>query len=129
MLCNLVETKLNHVVHVYAINRHVWFLVFSNHSRHACTAVSGCVIYPRESYLGIFPDVGEVQMASVWMVWLALVVVQLGFGAYGVIVSKFAKDNKADPLMFNLIRTGGCFPVLFIAAIILEKRIQIPSLR
>ena len=34
---------------------------------------------------------------GVWIVWLALVVVQLGFGAYGVIVSKFAKENQADP--------------------------------
>lgn len=68
-------------------------------------------------------------VAGVWMVWLALVVVQLGFGAYGVIVSKFAKENKADPLIFSLIRDGGCFPVLLIAAFVSEKTIQIPSLR
>lgn len=63
------------------------------------------------------------------MVWLALVVVQLGFGAYGVIVSKFAKENKADPLIFSLIRDAGCFPVLLLAAFVSEKRIQIPSPR
>ena len=51
-----------------------------------------------------------------WIVWLALVVVQLGFGAYGVIVSKFATENQADPLIFSLIRDAGCFPVLLLAA-------------
>ena len=71
----------------------------------------------------------QFNMASVWMVWLALVVVQLGFGAYGVIVSKFAKENKADPLIFSLIRDAGCFPVLLLAAFVSEKRIQIPSPR
>ena len=69
------------------------------------------------------------MMASVWVVWLALVVVQLGFGAYGVIVSKFAKENKADPLIFSLIRDAGCFPVLLMAAFVSEKKIQIPSVR
>ena len=62
------------------------------------------------------------------VVWLSLLVVQLGFGAYGVIISKFAKENQADPLIFNLIRCGGSFPVLLIAAFVSEKRIQIPSL-
>ena len=68
-------------------------------------------------------------VASVWIVWLALVVVQLGFGAYGVIVSKFAKEKKADPLIFSLIRNGCSFPVLLIAARISEERVQIPSPR
>ena len=61
--------------------------------------------------------------------WLALVVVQLGFGAYGVIISKFAKEHKADPLIFCLFRDGGCFPVLLIVAFVSEKTIQIPSVR
>ena len=64
-----------------------------------------------------------------WFVWLALVIVQLGFGAYGVIVSKFAKNNKADPLVFSLIRDAGAFPVLLFAAFIADKTIQLPSLR
>ena len=68
-------------------------------------------------------------MASVWLVWLALVVVHLGFGASGVIVSKFAKEKKADPIIFGLIRDAGCFPVLLLAAFVSEKKIQIPSLR
>jgi len=64
---------------------------------------------------------------GVWIVWLALVVVQLGFGAYGVIVSKFAKKNRADPLVFILIRDAGCCPVLLLAAFVSEKSIQILS--
>ena len=68
-------------------------------------------------------------MAGVWLVWLALVLVQLGFGANGVIISKFAKENKADPLIFCFIRDTGSFPVLLLAAFVSEKKIQIPSLR
>ena len=63
------------------------------------------------------------------LVWLALVMIQLGFGAYGVIVTKFAKNNKADPLVFCLIRDGGAFPVLFLAAFIAERNIPVPSRR
>jgi len=60
---------------------------------------------------------------------MALVVVQLGFGAYGVIISKFAKEDKADPLIFCFFRDTGSFPVLLIAASLSEKKVQIPSLR
>jgi len=60
---------------------------------------------------------------------MALVVVQLGFGAYGVIISKFAKEGKADPLIFCFFRDTGSFPVLLIAASLSEKKVQIPSLR
>ena len=71
------------------------------------------------------------KMAAVWLVWLALrlAVVQLGFGAYGVIISKFAKEKQADPLIFCLIRDAGSFPVLLVAAFVSEKKFQIPSLR
>lgn len=71
----------------------------------------------------------KMAVADVWFVWLALVIVQLGFGAYGVIVTKFAKEDKADPLIFSLIRNGCSFPVLLIAAFVAEKTIQVPSLR
>lgn len=62
-------------------------------------------------------------------VWLASVVVQLGFGAYGVIVTKFAKTNNADPLIFCLYRDGGAAPVLLIAAFIVEGHVVVPSRR
>jgi len=68
-------------------------------------------------------------MAVVWLVWLALVVVQLGFGAFGVVISKFAKENQADPLIFCFIRDAGSFPVLVLVALVSEKKFQIPSLR
>ena len=70
-----------------------------------------------------------VDKASFGLVWLALVVIQIGFGAYGVIVTKFAKNNNVDPLVFCLMRDGGCFPVLFLAAYIAEKKILVPSKR
>lgn len=68
-------------------------------------------------------------MACVWLVWFALVVVQLGFEAYGVVVSNFAKENQADTLIFSLIRDAGSFPVLLLAALVSEKKFQIPSLK
>ena len=67
--------------------------------------------------------------APLWTVWVALVGIQLGFGAYGVIVAKFAKNEKADPLVFSLIRDGFCFPVLLLAALVAEKKVQVPKFR
>ena len=69
------------------------------------------------------------KTSTLGMVWLASVVIQFGFGAYGVIVTKFAKNNNADPLIFCLYRDGGCFPVLFLAALVAEKEIKIPKKR
>lgn len=63
------------------------------------------------------------------MVWLALVIVQFGFGAFGVLFSKFIKERKADALIFSLFRDAGSLPVFLIAAFILEKKVRIPSLR
>ena len=63
------------------------------------------------------------------VVWLALLAVQVGFGAYGVVISKFAKNNKADPLVFSLMRDAFAFPVLLLAAFVSEKRIQLPAVR
>lgn len=62
-------------------------------------------------------------------VWCALVAAQLGFGAYGVIVTVFAKDSNADPLVFCLLRDAGAFPVMLIAAFFVEGRVSLPSLR
>ena len=62
-------------------------------------------------------------------VWSALVTAQLGFGAYGVIVSKFAKGSKADPLVFCLLRDAGAFPVMLLTAFLVEGKVSIPSLR
>ena len=62
-------------------------------------------------------------------VWCALVTAQLGFGAYGVIVTKFAKGSKADPLVFCLLRDSGAFPVMLFTAFLLEGKLSMPSPR
>lgn len=59
----------------------------------------------------------------------ALVTAQLGLGAYGVIVTKFAKGSKADPLVFCLLRDTGAFPVMMLAAFLVEGKLSMPSLR
>ena len=64
---------------------------------------------------------------STWVVCLALTVVQIGFGGYGVIVKKFAENNKADPLIFCLIRDGCCFPVLLLCALVAERKFVYPK--
>ena len=66
---------------------------------------------------------------AVTSVWVALVVVQLGLGAFGVVVSRFAKEDRADPIVFSLIRNGASFPLLLVAAFIAEKSIQTPAPR
>ena len=62
-------------------------------------------------------------------VCVALVVLQAGFGAYGVIYTKFAKGSNVEPLIFCFYRDSGCAPVLFLLSYILEKKILIPNAR
>ena len=62
-------------------------------------------------------------------VWCALVTAQLGFGAYGVIVTKFAKGSGVDPLVFCLLRDAGAFPVMLLTAFLVEEKVSMPSLR
>ena len=62
-------------------------------------------------------------------VWCALLTAQLGLGAYGVIVTKFAKGSKADPLVFCLLRDVGAFPVMLFAAFLIEGKVAMPTLR
>ena len=69
------------------------------------------------------------KMAAQLRVWCALVTAQLGFGAYGVIVTKFAKDSNADPLVFCLLRDTGAFPVMLLTAFLVEGKVSMPSLR
>ena len=64
-----------------------------------------------------------------WLVLLALLVVQIGFGAYGIVVAKFAVKNKANPLIFSVIRDSCCFPVLLLAAFVAERRLLLPTVR
>ena len=46
-----------------------------------------------------------------------------------MIVTVFAKDSKADPLVFCLLRDAGAFPVMLIAAFCIEGKVSVPSLR
>ena len=66
------------------------------------------------------------QLATVW---LALIAVQLGFGANPVFVIKFARNHKADPLMFCVIRDSCTFPVLLLASLVAEKKLIFPRWR
>lgn len=63
------------------------------------------------------------------VIFLALIVVQIGFGGYGVIVRKFAANNKANPLVFCLIRDAVCWPVLLLCALVAERKLNIPRLK
>uniref|UniRef100_A0A7M5UHA4 EamA domain-containing protein n=2 Tax=Clytia hemisphaerica TaxID=252671 RepID=A0A7M5UHA4_9CNID len=69
---------------------------------------------------------GNVRFASVC---LALVILQAGFGAYGVIYTKLAKGTEVEPLIFCFYRDGGCAPVLFLLSYFLEKRLLVPQVR
>ena len=62
-------------------------------------------------------------------VCIALVVLQAGFGAYGVIYTKLAKGTNVEPLIFCFYRDGGCAPVLFVVSYLLEKKLLIPKAR
>ena len=63
------------------------------------------------------------------LVCLALVVVQIGFGGYGVIVKKFAANNEANPLVFCFIRDGICWLVLLLCAVVSERKLNLPHLK
>eukprot|EP00051_Salpingoeca_urceolata_P029878 m.7520 g.7520 ORF g.7520 m.7520 type:complete len:461 (+) comp2966_c0_seq1:107-1489(+) len=54
------------------------------------------------------------------LVVLGLVVIQVGFGGYGIVLKKFAKDAGTDPLVFSICRDGFCAPLLMIAAALIE---------
>ena len=44
-------------------------------------------------------------------------------------MTKFAKETKADPLVFCLFRDAGAFPVMMCAAFLVEGKLSFPSLR
>lgn len=69
------------------------------------------------------------QTVPTWVVLVALVVVQTGFGAYGPFVTKFGEQKQVNPLVFSLIRDSCTFPILMLAAFIAEKTIMVPTLR
>jgi len=62
------------------------------------------------------------------LIVLALVVVQIGFGGYGIVLKYFAQDAKADSLVFSICRDGFAAPVLILAAAVAERGIWLPRL-
>jgi len=48
---------------------------------------------------------------------------------YPVIVKKFASEKKADPLIFSFYRDMFCFPLLFICALIVERKLMFPHIK
>eukprot|EP00040_Diaphanoeca_grandis_P030306 m.178966 g.178966 ORF g.178966 m.178966 type:complete len:422 (+) comp31953_c7_seq1:329-1594(+) len=62
-----------------------------------------------------------------WVIALALIVVQTGFGAYGVIVYKFARFAHANAIVFSFYRDVGCWPVLLLTGRILEGPLRFPN--
>jgi len=53
-------------------------------------------------------------------VLLILVIIQVGFGTYAVVLKLFAQSAGVDPLIFSLFRDAASFPILFLAAVLLE---------
>ena len=72
---------------------------------------------------------GGKTSSNVFKAVLAIVVVQIGFGCYGVTLKKFNNDHPFNPVVFSFYRDIGCFVVLFCAARIFEGPIRIPTLR
>eukprot|EP00123_Amoebidium_parasiticum_P005677 comp16820_c1_seq1/m.15241 comp16820_c1_seq1/g.15241 ORF comp16820_c1_seq1/g.15241 comp16820_c1_seq1/m.15241 type:complete len:198 (-) comp16820_c1_seq1:63-656(-) len=54
------------------------------------------------------------------LVFAVLVLVQVGFAGYNILVKKYAQGEKADPLVFSALRDVFAFPLLLGAAIVLE---------
>jgi len=57
-----------------------------------------------------------------------LIVIQVGFGTYAVIIKLTAQSEGVDPMVFSFFRDLGCFPILFIAAVVLEGFVK-PKLK
>lgn len=45
-----------------------------------------------------------------------------------MIVKKFASNKNTDPLIFSFYRDLFCFPLLFLCAFIVERRIMFPRI-
>ena len=54
---------------------------------------------------------------------------QVGFGLYPVVVKKFASEQKANPLVFSFYRDFFCFPLLFLCALIAERKLMFPRIK
>jgi len=50
------------------------------------------------------------------IIFLALIVVQLVFSGYAIIIRAFAQSHDVHPIVLSLVRDVGTFPVLLVAA-------------
>lgn len=50
----------------------------------------------------------------------------MGFGLYPALVRRFTTE-RTDPLIFNFYRDLFCFPLLFVCAFIMERKILFPK--
>jgi|EP01047_Picozoa_sp_COSAG01_P048299 drug/metabolite transporter (DMT)-like permease len=60
---------------------------------------------------------------------IAMVVVQIGFGGYGIVLKKFAQAAHENAVVFSFFRDGCCFPVLLAAAVLIEGGPKVPKSR
>lgn len=63
-----------------------------------------------------------------WLILACLVIVQVGFSGYSIVLQAFAKNAGADSLVFSMFRDAFCAPVLFVAAVIIERGVHMPRL-
>jgi hypothetical protein len=65
----------------------------------------------------------------IWLVCIGLGIVQIGFGIYPIVIKMFANspDAKANPLVLSFYRDVCCTPVLFLCALIAERKFLVPS--
>ncbi len=52
---------------------------------------------------------------------------KVGFGLYPVVVRKFA--STAEPLTVAFYQDVGCFPLLFLCAVLVEKKLIFPGIK
>lgn len=76
-----------------------------------------------DSGLGAQP---QKKQASFWVVALCLVVVQTGFGAYGIVVREWGQSSHANAIVFSFYRDFCAGPVLLATARYFEGPIQLP---
>eukprot|EP01047_Picozoa_sp_COSAG01_P039923 COSAG01_NODE_3326_length_6222_cov_19.423834_5_plen_426_part_00 len=57
----------------------------------------------------------------------AMVVVQAGFGGYGIVLKMFAQAAHANAVVFSFFRDGCCFPCLLLAATLIEGGPKVPK--
>lgn len=67
-------------------------------------------------------------MPPTWLVLCGVVAVQVGFGVYPVVVRKYASGDAVKvPLVIPFYQDLGCCPLVFLSALIAERRLLVPG--